>query len=265
MAGATSEHAIPQRSWMQSLELVALLVLKDLRVRYKGSFLGYVWAVANPLAMTVVYYIAFQIIMRVQLPNYGIYLVTGLFPWTWASGSLLRAAMSYRSNETLVRKVQTRRSILPLSDVLQEMMHFLLACPVILVALALTSGTVHAEWIVLIPLMAVIQLAVIYPMAIILAALNIVTRDVEYLVGIVLQMLFFLTPIVYPVDSIPGPYRPYFDLNPFFSLITAWRSVFYDGTLDPASLVRLAAFAPVLGVAAWAIHRRVEPRIGEML
>ena len=254
-----------RRPWTQSLELLALLVLKDLRVRYKGSFLGYLWAVANPLAMTSVYYVVFQVIMRVQMPNYGVYLVTGLFPWTWASASMLRAAMSYRSNETLVSKVQLRRSILPLSDVLQEMVHFLFACPVILTALVLTSGTVRLEWLVLIPVMTAIQLAVIYPMAVILAAMNIIARDVEYLVGVLLQMLFFMTPIVYPLGSVPERYRPYFELNPFFPLITAWRTVFYEGALDRTAVLRLFVVVVLFGAAAWVVHHRVEPRIGEML
>jgi lipopolysaccharide transport system permease protein len=258
-------HAIPRRSAGHSLELIWLLILKDLRVRYKGSFLGYLWAIANPLATTLVYYIAFQIVLRVNTPHYGVYLVTGLFPWTWASAALLRGAVAYRANESLVRKVQTTRAILPLSEVMQEMLHFLLSCPVILAALVVTSHTFYPQWIVLIPVMATLQLAVIYPIAVILASCNIVARDVEYLVGVVLQMVFFLTPIVYPLESIPVQYRPYFELNPFFWLIKGWRAVFYEGTLDFEEVGRLLAFTLAFGLAAWMVHRRVEPRIGEML
>jgi ABC-type polysaccharide/polyol phosphate export permease len=191
--------------------------------------------------------------------------VTGLFPWAWASGSLLRGSGSYRANESLVRKVQTQRLILPLSDVIQEMLHFLFACPVILGALVITTGTWHPQWLVLIPVMAVVQLAVTFPLTLVLASISVVARDVEYLVGVLLQAVFFLTPIVYPLGSIPAGYRRYFELNPFFSLVNAWRSVFYDGTLDMAAIGRLAIFVVLFAALAWTVHRRVEPRIGEML
>ena len=262
---AVGAHVSPRRSLAQSAELLWLLVLKELRVRYKGSVLGYLWAIANPLAMTVVYYIAFRIILRVDMPYYGVYLVTGLFPWAWASASLSRGSGSYRANESLVRKVQTERLILPLSDVLQEMLHFLFACPVILIALVVTTGTFFPQWVVLIPVMAVVQLAVTFPLTLILASIGVIARDVEHLVGVLLQVVFFLTPIVYPLRSIPDEYRRYFELNPFFSLVNAWRSVFYEGALDLTAIGWLGIFVALFGAVAWTIHRRVEPRIGETL
>jgi ABC-type polysaccharide/polyol phosphate export permease len=113
--------------------------------------------------------------------------------------------------------------------------------------------------------MALLQLAVILPLSLILAAANVVVREVEYLVRIVLQMVFFLTPIVYPTKIIPAEYKPYFNLNPFAPLIAGWREVLLGGRLDPTTGLQCLMFAALAGVAAVVVHRRVEPRMGELL
>lgn len=254
-----------RQNWMQSAELLSLLVLKDLRVRYKSSVLGYIWAVANPLANAAVYYVAFHVIIRVQMDNYTSYLLTGLFPWTWASASLTQAAGAYRANESLVRKVQLRRGVLPLSVVLQEMLHFFFACPILLAIVVMGAGRFHLSWLVLVPLMALVQAALIYPIGVLLAALNVIVRDIEYLTTIALQLLFFLTPIVYAESAIPAEYRAMFELNPFLPMVVAWREVFYAGTLNVAAVARVLMFAAVFGAIAWQVHRSIEPRIGELL
>jgi lipopolysaccharide transport system permease protein len=248
-----------------ALELLYVLVLKDLRVRYKGSVLGYFWALANPLAFTAVYYVAFKLIIPTTTDHFALYLVTGLFPWVWAANALIQSSAAYRSNLSLVRKVRLPRAIVPLSSIVQEMVHFLFAVPILAIGVALATGATHAAWIWIIPAMALVQLAMLYPLGLILAATNVLVRDVEHLVGVALQMLFFLTPIVYSAESIPGAYRPYFVLNPFVPMIGAWRTALYRGDLDVAAIGRCLLFAGAAGLAAFAIHRRVEPTIGERL
>jgi lipopolysaccharide transport system permease protein len=250
---------------IQALELLSVLVVKELRVRYKSSVLGYLWAVANPLAFTFVYYVAFKLIIPNAMSNYGLYLVTGLFPWAWTANALVQSTGAYRSNATLVRKVRVPRAILPLSHVVQEMVHFLLAVPILVIAITLSTGRPHGAWIWQIPAMAMVQMLMLYPIGIALAAANVMVRDVEYLVGIALQMLFFLTPIVYAEESIPAQYRPYFAFNPFIPAIASWRAVFYEGRLAPGAMGLCLIFAAVTGIVAVAIHRAVVPRIGERL
>jgi len=248
-----------------AFELLYVLVSKDLRVRYKSSVLGYLWAVANPLAFTFVYYVTFKLVIRNSMSHFGLYLVTGLFPWVWAANALIQSTGAYRNNPSLVRKVKLPRAILPLSYVTQEMVHFLLAAPILAAGVALSTGGHHAGWLWLIPAMALVQMLMLYPISLALAAANVLVRDVEYLVAIGLQMLFFLTPIVYPPGDIPVAYRRWFALNPFAPMIGAWRGVLYDGTLDAGAVARCLAFAAVAGIVAVGIHRAVEPRIGERL
>lgn len=252
-------------SWAQTTELLYLLVVKELRVRYKGSFLGYVWALANPLAFTLVYYVAFQIIVRVQVENYALFLVTGLFPWTWMHGSLVQSTSAYRANQSLIRKVRIRQAVLPLSNAVHEMVHFFFAVPILLAGVVIATGSFHVSWLVLVPAMALIQLAIVYPLGLMLATANVFVRDVEYLITLLLQMLFFLTPIVYSESMIPEQYRWYFAVNPFTPMINAWRAVFNDGVLAVGPAGRCIAFAAAAGLVAWATHVALRRRIGELL
>jgi lipopolysaccharide transport system permease protein len=250
----------------QTLELLYLLVRKDLKVRYKSSVLGYLWALANPFAFAFVYWVAFKYIMRVQMENYSLYLIAGIFPWLWLANGVTQATRSYHVNASLVKKVRIPRGVLPLSSVVQEMMHFLFALPVI-VAFLVFAGTfeVRAAWLWQLPLMLSVQLAFVYPLAMVLAISNVYVHDIEHLAGLGFAMLFFLTPMVYPVTMVPESLRPWFDWNPLHALMASWRGVFFSGTLDVPGLAYAVACAGALAALAWAFHRRFGPRIPELL
>ena len=250
----------------QALELLYLLVRKDLKVRYKSSILGYVWALANPFAFALVYWIAFKYIMRVQMENYSLYLITGIFPWLWLSIGVTQATRSYQNNASLVKKVRIPRAILPLSNVVQEMVHFLFALPVI-AAFLMFAGQfdMHASWLWQLPLMLAVQLAFVYPVAVVLAVSNVYVHDIEHLVGLAFAMLFFLTPMVYPLSMVPEGLRGYFELNPLHALMDNWRSVFLSGRLDGSNFAYSVACAALLAAIAWLCYRRFAPRIGELL
>jgi lipopolysaccharide transport system permease protein len=248
-----------------SLELLYLLVQKELRVRYKSSVLGYVWALANPFAFAVVYYFAFKVIMRVQMPNYSVFLLTGMFPWIWLTNGLVQATASYRNNASLVKKVNLERAVLPLSNVVHEMVHFCFSLPVLGLFIYVTGGEMHASWLWQLPLMMVLQLALVYPVALILALSNVYVHDVEYLVGIGLSLLFFLTPIVYPITLAPEIYRQYFEWSPPAELIAGWRSVLLEGKVMPAQMAYCAAVAVAVSLAAYLVYRKASPKLGELL
>ena len=249
-----------------SAELLYLLVLKELKVRYKSSVLGYLWALANPFAFAFVYWMAFKYIMRVKMDNYSLYLITGIFPWLWLSTGITQATRSFQNNASLVKKVQVPRAILPLSNIAQELVHFLFALPVI-VAFLVFAGSfgLHGSWVWQLPMMMAVQIAFVYPLALIFALCNVFVHDIEYLVGIGFSMLFFLTPMVYPISMVPAPLRPYFEINPLHALVDNWREVFFSGTVDAVSLAYTLAWAALFSVVAWFTYRRLAPRIAEIL
>ena len=249
-----------------SLELLYLLVRKDLKVRYKSSVLGYLWALANPFAFALVYWVAFKYIMRVQMENYSLFLITGIFPWFWLAIGVTQATRSYHVNASLVKKVRIPRAILPLSSVAQEMVHFLFALPVIIAFLVFAGGfDLRAAWLWQLPLMLLVQLAFVYPVAMVFAIGNVYVHDIEHLAGLAFAMLFFLTPMVYPVSMVPEGLRAWFEWNPLHALMDSWRSVFLTGTLDGARLAYAAACAALVAGVAWWCHRRLGPRIPELL
>lgn len=255
-----------RRSIRQTAELLYLLVRKELKVRYGSRFIGYLWALANPLAFAFVYWIAFKFIMRVEMENYSLYLITGIFPWVWLSAAVSTGTRSLVANPPLVKKVNLPRLILPLSNVIQEMAHFAFALPVIIAFLYFAGGYgLSVSWLWQVPLLLALQAAFIYPLALSLAVVNVYVHDVEHVTSIGFTLLFFATPMVYPITMVPDAYRQYFELNPFYALMQSWRSMFLQGTLDAGLMADAAAFAAVMGAVAWLLYRKLAPRISELI
>lgn len=255
-----------ERSPMQLLELLYLLARMELKARYKGRFLGYVWATGTTFALAFVFWIAFKVIMRVDIANYSVYLITGLFPWAWMNVSVVSAARSFVANAPLVREMGVAHAILPLSNVAAETMHFVLALPLIIAWVILPGDhEAAASWLWQVPLMMALQMAFVYPLALIGALVNAFVRDIDYLLGIGFLLLFFVTPMVYPVSMVPDPLARYFELNPFHALMASWRSVLLEDTLGAARVAYAAAFAATVGAAAWLLYRKLAPRIGEVV
>lgn len=258
--------ATVERSPRQLIEFLYLLTRMELKARYKGRFLGYVWAVGTPFALAFAYWVVFKIIMRLEMDNYSVYLVTGLFAWTWLSMAVSSAARSFVVNAPLVREMAAMRAILPLSNVMQEMAHFAFALPLVIAWVMLAGGYASSpSWAWQIPVMLIAQAVFVYPLALACALANAYIRDVEHLLGIAFLVLFFATPMVYPVSMVPEPLHPYFELNPLHALMQSWRSVFLEGALDFARLGYAAAFSVASGAIAWLLYRRFAPRISEVV
>jgi len=255
------------RRVFQLIELLYLLVLKELKVRYKRSVLGYLWAIANPFAFSLVYWIAFKFIMRVQMDNYIVFVLTGMFPWGWLTQSTIQGTASFTNNLSLVRRVKLPKLILPLSSVLQEMVHFVFAIPIVFFFIMITGGHISSLSSLLwqIPLMLVIEALFVLPLTIIGAVLNVYVRDIQYLVGILFSALFFTTPMVYPLSMVPEEYQKYFKLNPAYWLIDSWRIVFAGDTLPLQNFIYMFGSIAVFSLIAGWTYRRLAIRIAELV
>lgn len=248
------------------IELLYLLVLKELKVRYKRSVLGYLWAIANPFAFSLVYWVAFKFIMRVQMDNYIVFVLTGMFPWGWLTQSTIQGTASFTNNLSLVRRVKLPKLILPLSNVLQEMVHFVFAIPIVFFFIIITGehfNPVSLLW--QIPLMLVLEALFVFPLTVIGAVLNVYVRDIQYLVGILFSALFFTTPMVYPLDMVPEGYQKYFKLNPAYWLIDSWRVVFAGEILPLENLIYMTGSIVVFSLIAGWTYRRLATRIAELV
>lgn len=218
------------REFYEYRELLKTNVKKDIRGRYKGSFLGMLWTFINPLLQVFVYYLVFPYLMRGGMPNFLVYLITGMFPWNFFMGSVVGTTGCIKGNAGVVKKVYFPRKILVLSQVLSGLVNFFIALPIMLI-FCIVFG-IQLTWNVLwFPVIALIEAILIYGIGLILSAINVYVQDVENLVQFFLNLLFYGTPIVYALSIFPSTSILYklVRYNPMTMLVYAYRAILMDG------------------------------------
>lgn len=221
--------------------LLGALVWRDLKARYRGSVLGYLWTLANPVMLLGVYYLVFTRYTRaVDLPDYPLFLFVGLLPWLWLAGSIAVGANSIVGGGTLITRVCIPPQVLPAVTVLSTLVNFTLALPVALVA-GLVLGRPPSAVVVLLPLVAALELLFLYAIVLALAAVTVRFRDVTFLVQSMLGMWFFLTPVAYPLASVPEAYRGLVLANPATPLLLAFQQILFFGQAPSVGTLAAAA------------------------
>jgi lipopolysaccharide transport system permease protein len=247
------------------IDLILILTQKDLKVRYKSSILGYLWSVAHPLAFAVVFYVAFKVIVKIPVENYALFLICGLFPWQWFANSVNAAPMIFLGNAPLIKKVNFPRNILPLTIVLQDMIHFILAIPVVILFLFFSGKTPSLLWFVGIPTLIVAQLLLVYGTCLMIASLNLFFRDLERLTTIFMTVLFYVTPVFYPETMVPLRFQGVLKLNPLVPLVINWRNLLLEGTLELENLLLSLCYGIVFLVLGFFVYRKLSWRFAEVL
>jgi lipopolysaccharide transport system permease protein len=259
--------------------LVLNLVLRDLKVRYKNSVLGFLWSMASPLLMMLVFWLIFGKVMQSGTRAYHAFVLVGILPWNWFSVAVAGGIGSIVGNASLINKVYFPREILPLSLVLSELVNFMLALPVLLVILV-ASG-IPLTWFALwLPVIVVIQATFTLGIVLALTTANVYYRDTSVIMDVALLAWFFLSPIIYPVErlaetrldvlgQVMDAERLSYIVNPMASLIASYRTVLYGSPTGPPGppaldfLVRTAVTALLtLVVGYWVFHRH-SGRFGE--
>ncbi len=246
-------------------DLLFVLTQKEIKLRYKNTWLGYIWSVANPLAFALIYFIAFGIFMRVQIQNYPLFLIAGLFPWQWLAHSLSAAPNIFLANASLIKKVRFPSNVLVASTVLNAGIHFVFSIPVIL-GFLLAYGLVPSwSWLVGIPVFVLAQFMSVYGLALAIASLNLFFRDLDRLTSLVVTMLFFLTPIVYSSSMIPAQYQMFVYLNPVAPLMLGWQQLFLAGELNWSLIAASYLYALLfLGVGSL-IYQKLSWKFAEVV
>jgi len=238
--------------------LLANLVLKDLKLKYRGSILGLIWSLLNPLLTLGVYTLAFRYILRVQMDHYAFFLMIGLLPWNFFAGALLASTGAILNNSSLVKKVYFPREILPVATVLFHFAQLLLALAVFLPALGLLSGVIlHSTALLVFPLLA-LHLLFTIGLALFLSAVTTTLRDVAHLTEVALMLLFWATPIVYPVSMAPPAIQNLFRASPAAAFAIAYQEALFWGRLPDGlvtwSLLGWTALALVVGHVVFRSH-----------
>lgn len=250
--------------------LIATLTARELKARYRGSVLGFLWSLANPLLLLAIYTFVFSVIFKPRVPGiepYALFVVCGLFPWIWLATSTLEGSMSLVANAGLIRKAVFPAELLPMVSVLANGVHLLLAVPILAAGLA-TARVLHfavgGVAGLLLPAVLLLQLPMVAGMAVGAAALTVYFKDTRDLLANLLNLLFFVTPILYSLQSLAG--RPLFwwlvRLNPFTPFTLAYQQILFFGRPpDASSWLQMA----LVSLVAWGLGAGIFERLRENL
>lgn len=251
--------------------LLATLTSRELKARYRGSVLGFLWSLANPLLLLAVYTFVFSVVFkpgdRGGMTPYALFLVSGLFPWIWTQASALEGSMSLLANSGLIRKAVFPAELLPMVAVLSNLVHFLFALPIVITAILagrILGYPVGGISLVALPAVVLLHLPMVSGLALGVAALTVHFKDVRDLLSNLLTLLFFLTPILFSLDSIRhlAPIWWAVRLNPFTPFILAYQDVLFRGQIpDPLLWTQMALVSLVL----WAFGAGLFERLRETL
>ncbi len=260
------------RRLLRFRSLLATLVNRELKARYRGSLLGYFWSLVNPLLLLGVYTFVFSYVFQPRIEGadpYVLFLMTGLFPWTWVASSLLEGSQSLTANAGLIRKAVFPAEVLPVVSVAANLTHFLLALPI------LGGGLLVGRWMdapvggwsaLLLPAIVLIQLPALAGFALGLAALNVHFKDVKDILTNLLALAFYMTPVIYPLDWITfGPLRWVVSwLNPFTPFTTAYQQVLFHGVWPgPGLWLHMLGWAAVAWLAGSWLFERLSDSLAE--
>jgi ABC-type polysaccharide/polyol phosphate export permease len=261
----------PARQIHRFRGLLWTLTARELKARYRGSALGFFWSLVNPLLLLAVYSLVFGLVFNPRVAAtepYALFLISGLFPWIWVSTSILEGTVSLTANAGLIRKAAFPAELLPVVSVLSNLVHFLLAVPILAAALLvgrLLGYPVGGPTFFLLPVVVALQLPLVAGLALGLAALNVHFKDVRDLTNNLLTLLFFLTPIIYALDAIGiRPLRLLIRANPFTPFTLAYQAVLFEGSLPSWQVVlHMAAVSAVVWAGGVWIFERLRETLVE--
>lgn len=246
-------------------ELVGVLVAKQIKLRYRGSVLGFLWTLLNPLLLMLVYSLVFSVYLRIDMERYPAFLFSGLLPWMWLSSSLQQGVTSILDGAGLVTRSQFPTEVLPVVTLTANTVNFLFTLPLLfafLVAFQVPLGLP----LLLLPALVVLEYLLALGLVLIVSAVNIYFRDLQHIIVHLLTALQFLTPVFYPVSLVPEWLRPWALLNPFAILISAFQDVLYFNRPPSAlPLLGLLVCACVLVSIGGAVFHRYKQAFAETL
>jgi len=224
---------------IQYRELLLNLTLSELKLRYRNSILGFLWTILNPLFYLLILALVFSKIIRFQIENYTIFLFSGLASWMMIQQTVIIATASIVNNQALIKKVYVPKMIFPLSNVLARFVdHAVLT--MILFGFMIIYKAQFTLSLLLIPVVILMHFLFSLGLSLIFSVAYIKIRDVQQIIAIAFQALFFITPIIYSLEVLPENYRPLFLMNPFYYFVQIFRYPVYYSSLPPQEIFLVA-------------------------
>jgi len=226
-------------------EMIISLVKRDLKSRYKGSVLGFLWMFLNPLLQLCVYTVVFSIIMKTGIEKFYLFLFVALVPWIFFSTCLSGGTTVIFAQQDMVKKIYFPRQVLPIAFATSQFVNMALSFIIIFIVVYFSGMGLHAKALVYLPVVMVIEYILALGITFLTSALTVYFRDLEHILGIVSMAWMYMTPILYDVNSVPEQFLPIFNLNPMTPIIVAYRDILYYGKA-PQMETLLNAF--ILGI-----------------
>jgi len=259
------------RTLYRHRQLIAALTARDLKARYRGSILGFFWSLANPLLLLGVYTLVFTRFFPQQVVTpYPLFLFAGILPWTFFSAAILESTVSISGNAALIKKVMFPAEALPLVVVLSHLVHFALAIPILLVAMVifmLLGQTTISATVLLVPVLMLVQTLFVAGIAMTVASAAVLFRDLRDIVTNLMQLGFFITPIIYLIDRIDSRIlRALLRLNPMTPFVIAYQHVLFFGSLPSLSdTLLMVAYAFVSIALGFFVFDRLRDTLAEAI
>ena len=249
-------------------QLIQSMVVRELKARYRGSVLGFFWSFINPLLLLLVYTFVFRYVLPARQPNldpYSLFLFCGILPWTWFSSSLLESSNVLIAGGNLIKKVLFPAEVLPIVNVLANMVHFFLGLPILVVFLIYYRAPLQLSEIVWFPVVVLVQLVLTLGLALIVSALTVHFRDLKDILSNLVTFWFFATPIIYSMQDAPPLGKMFLDMNPFTHLAVSYQEIlFYPGNFGHWKwLVALGAGSVALFLAGYYLFNRLRDTFAE--
>lgn len=251
-------------------ELIISLTRKELKVKYRGSVLGFLWSLLNPILTMLVYSFVFSIVLRGGVEEFAIFLLCALLPFNFLQNSVNYGTGSIVSNGNLVNKIYFPREILPLSVVFSNLVNYMFELIALFIVLAFLGYKFYI-FLYLLPILIIVQFFLVAGMTFLVSALNVFFRDLQHLMTIVMMVWFFGTPIIYPLAMVPERFQIYFKyINPMTIYSTYYRNIFYyvkfpENAGFPSVLETVTALGITMLVffIGYFVFKKLEPRFAE--
>lgn len=246
-------------------QLLKSNVSKEIRGKYKGSILGILWSFVNPLLMTLVYAIVFPFVLKNAQEHYTTFIVIAVLPWTFFTTAISQGTNCILVNGGIIKKVYFPREILPLSIVVSSLINFLISCLIIFIFL-IFSGIGFSLYILLLPLIIIIQFTLVLGIVLITSSIDVYIRDLEYIINFFISMLFYATPVLYSMNMFPIKIQNILKLNPMTTIIESYRDVlFYQQVPNVLGLALVAIFSIIIIILGIKVFKKLEKGFAEEL
>lgn len=247
-------------------DMIYSLVRRELRGRYKGSVLGFLWTYINPLCQIIVYSAVFSVIFRVQIEKFYLYLTIGMMPWVFFNTSVQGGSTCIRAQSDLVKKIYFPREVIPISYVTSAFVNMLLSFIIVFLVVFAAGWGFNPLALLYLPLIMAMEYLLALGIAFIVSSITVYFRDLEQIISVLMMAWIYLTPIMYDVEFIPEQLRTLFFLNPMTPIVVVYHDILYYRTIPEAScLVQAGLVSLVLFVAGLLLFWRLDRGFAEEL